>query len=144
MKYKNQKQDYILQEEDTGYDAKRNKFDKTDFARHKLIRLILINGEENSLKQMLGYFNECLLETLKDQKIQRWVQCIKCKDKSLTGHFFVSEKFQPYNELDKCSNKTHKWDSLPWFTAMADNEEMKKLSIRRKWLQNLTILASLR
>ena len=67
MKFGDEVQDYVLLEEDTKYDPKENKFEKSEhFAREKRIKSILKSDTKVNL--------------LEDKQIDRFVQCTQCKE----------------------------------------------------------------
>ena len=102
--------DYILIEQDTKYVIQSGQLENSDiFARKKVIKLLLSNQTEKDLRDALEYFDDVLTEALKNQQIQRIVQCIQCEEEGSHGHFFASKKFLVEEKLQRCSNNVHKW-----------------------------------
>ena len=116
MEIENHKQKFILLEEETSFDMCEHDSENC-FARDRIIRLILDVETAKDLKKTLLYFDDLLLQAVRNQHAERWVRCKQCKEENETGYFFAKKGFQPDNEMDMCENiqaehdrAEHEWD----------------------------------
>ena len=110
---KGSKIDFILEEEDTKFDCKNDKFQLGEgdyFAQMKVLRLMLFSETEQKWPEVLTFFDDVLMDVMEESDIERLVSCIQCKEEEVYGYFSATRGFQPAKKLAKCSKGKHEWD----------------------------------
>jgi hypothetical protein len=65
-----------------------------NFARKKVIKLLLSNQTEKDLRDALEYFDDVLTEALEHQQMERRVKCIQCKKGGNNGKVMEMQLLQ--------------------------------------------------